>query len=125
MLEHTDAQLSMPFFADRCLVVQRHAGQISSDAGLLPIRQLDQRLRYTERLIAGLTDERREPLYTQLEIGTHAVHTFEAGGLPHEVAIWGSPRYDADKVVKDLKKRVPRPFKGGAPIPSRSDPAAP
>ncbi len=58
----------MPFFADRSLVVQRHAGQISSDAGLLPIRQLDQRLRYTERLIDGLTDERREPRHTQLEM---------------------------------------------------------
>lgn len=58
----------MPFFADRSLVVQRHAGQISSDAGLLAIRQPGQRLRYTERLIAGLTDERREPLHTQLEM---------------------------------------------------------
>lgn len=41
-----------------------------------------------------------------LEIGTHALHTFEAGGLPHEVVIWGTPRYDADKVIKDLKKLV-------------------
>ena len=68
MIEHSVSQLSLPFFADRGLVVQRHAGQISSDAGLPAIRQLDPRLRYTERLIAGLADERREPRHTQLEM---------------------------------------------------------
>lgn len=68
MLEHTDSQLSLPFFADRALLVQRHSGRISSDAGLLPIRQLDQRLRFTERLAAGLSDDRREPRHTQLEM---------------------------------------------------------
>ena len=68
MLEHTVSQLSLSFFADRSLVVQRHAGQISSDAGLLPIRQLDDRLCYTQRLAAGLDDDRREPRHTQLEM---------------------------------------------------------
>jgi len=68
VLEHTDSQLSLPFFVDRRLVVQRHAGQISSDAGLLPIRQLDDRLRYTRRLVAGLSDDRHEPRHTQLEM---------------------------------------------------------
>lgn len=68
MFEHTDFQWLLPFFADRQLVVQRHAGQISSDAGLLPIRQLDEQQRYTERLAAGLVDDRREPWHTQLEM---------------------------------------------------------
>jgi hypothetical protein len=68
VFEHADSQLSLPFFADRRLVVQRHAGQISSDAGLLPIRQLDERLRFTQRLAAGLSDERCEPRHTQLEM---------------------------------------------------------
>lgn len=68
MFEHADAQLSLPFFADRRLVVQRHGGQISSDAGLLPIRELDQRLRFTERWVAGLSDDRHEPRHTQLEM---------------------------------------------------------
>ena len=58
----------MPFFTDRSLVVQRHAGQLSSDAGLLPIRQLDDRRRYTQRLVAGLSDDRHEPHHTQLEM---------------------------------------------------------
>ena len=38
------------------VVVQRHAGQITADAGLLPVRQFDQRLRFTERLAGCLTD---------------------------------------------------------------------
>lgn len=68
MFEQTDAQLFFPFFADRNLIVQRHPGQISSDAGLLPIRQLDQRLRFTARLAAGLRDDRHAPCHTQLEM---------------------------------------------------------
>jgi hypothetical protein len=68
VLEHAVSQLSLSFFADRSLVVQRHVGQISSDAGLLPIRQLDQRRRFTQRLAAGLRDDRHEPRHTQLEM---------------------------------------------------------
>ena len=68
MFEHAVSQLSLSFFADRSLLVQRHAGQISSDAGLLPIRQLDEQLRYTQRLVAGLSDDRHEPRHTQLEM---------------------------------------------------------
>jgi hypothetical protein len=68
VLEHSDSQLSLPFFADRKLIVQRHVGRISSDAGLLPIRQLDQRLQFTRRLAAGLNDDRHEPRHTQLEM---------------------------------------------------------
>jgi hypothetical protein len=68
VLEHTVSQLLLPFFADRKLVVQQHAGQISSDAGLLPIRQLDDRLGYTRRLVGGLSDERHEPRHTLIEM---------------------------------------------------------
>ena len=68
MLEHTDSQLLLPFFADRKLIVQRHAGRISSDAGLLAIRELDQRLQFTRRLASGLNDGRHQPRHTQLEM---------------------------------------------------------
>ena len=61
-------QLHFGFFPDRDLVVQRHEGQITSDAGLIPIRQADQRLRYTERMTACLTDGRREPQHTLSEM---------------------------------------------------------
>ena len=51
-------QLCLPLFSQTQLIVQRHHGQITSDAGLLPIRQLDQRWRFTER-----TDERKNGLH--------------------------------------------------------------
>ena len=43
-------QLTFDFLPHAAVVVQPHAGQITSDAGLLPIRQFDQRWRYTERM---------------------------------------------------------------------------
>ena len=49
-------QLSFDFLPDLPVVVQQHQGQLSSDAGLLPIRQFDQRWRYTDRLTACLHD---------------------------------------------------------------------
>jgi len=49
-------QLSFDFLPDLPVVVQQHHGQLSSDAGLLPIRQFDQRWRYTDRLAACLHD---------------------------------------------------------------------
>ena len=49
-------QLSFDFLPDLPIVVQQHRGQLSSDAGLLPVRQFDQRRRYTERLAACLRD---------------------------------------------------------------------
>jgi hypothetical protein len=51
-------QLSFDFLPDRPVVVQRHAGQLTSDAGLLPIRQFDARWDYTGRMAAGLHDPR-------------------------------------------------------------------
>lgn len=54
-------QLSFGFFAHRPVVVQRHPGQVSSDAGLLPIREFDERRRYTARMAACLSDARTVP----------------------------------------------------------------
>lgn len=50
------AQLAFDFLPHLPVVVQRHAGQLSSDAGLLPIRQFDQRWNYTFRMAACLHD---------------------------------------------------------------------
>ena len=44
------------FLPSRELRVERSNGQITSDAGLLPIRQFDQAWRYTARMAACLTD---------------------------------------------------------------------
>lgn len=48
--------LLFDFLPSRELIVERSAGQITSDAGLLPIRQFDQQWGYTERMAACLLD---------------------------------------------------------------------
>ena len=59
-------QVVPDFLADSPVVVQRHAGQITSDAGLLPVRRFDQPWRFTERLAAcpadAVPDRPRPPL---------------------------------------------------------------
>lgn len=49
-------QLSLDFLPHLPVVVQRSQGQLCSDAGLLPIRQFDQRWDYTARMAACLFD---------------------------------------------------------------------
>jgi len=49
-------QLSFDFLPDLSVIVQRHPGQLSSDAGLLPIRQFDQRWNFTARMALCLSD---------------------------------------------------------------------
>ncbi|MFD2245170.1 M61 family metallopeptidase [Pontibacter ruber] len=39
-----------------------------------------------------------------LEIGNHEVLQFTAGGVPHEVAMYGEGNYDPDRLVADMKK---------------------
>ena len=58
MVSHSVKQLALGFFADRDVVVQRHAGRMTSDAGLLPIRAFDERWGYTRRMAGCLRDER-------------------------------------------------------------------
>jgi Transposase DDE domain group 1 len=49
-------QFSFDFVPQLPVIVQRCAGQISSDAGLLPLRQFDQRWNYTARMVQCLHD---------------------------------------------------------------------
>src|SRR5271169_1446240 len=49
-------QLSFDFFSDLPVVVQPSEGQLCSDAGLLPLRQFDQRWKYTARMADRLVD---------------------------------------------------------------------
>jgi hypothetical protein len=51
-------QFSFDFLPQLPVIVQRHAGQISSDAGLLPLRQFDERWNYTSRMVRCLHDPR-------------------------------------------------------------------
>src|SRR6185437_395078 len=51
-------RVQLDFFPQMPLVVQPCAGQMTSDAGLLPIRQFDERWNYTQRMAACLADPR-------------------------------------------------------------------
>lgn len=44
------------FLPQAAVVVQRHHGQLTSDAGLLPLRQFDQRWKFTGRMVQCLDD---------------------------------------------------------------------
>jgi hypothetical protein len=61
-------QLSFDFLPDLPVVVQPSAGRLSSDAGLLPIRQFDQRWNFTARLAACLDDPRVDPGHSLAEM---------------------------------------------------------
>src|SRR5947209_4461382 len=54
-----DLPIEFDFLPQLPVVVQRHEGQLSSDAGLLPLRQFDERWGYTRRMAACLSDPRR------------------------------------------------------------------
>jgi len=57
----TALQARFNFLADRPIVVEPSAGLLSSDAGLLPIRQLDEQLGLT-RQFADALDDPRDPI---------------------------------------------------------------
>ena len=56
MPAQSDQRFELEFFPQAQLVVQRHQGQISSDAGLLPLRELDQRWGYSDAIAKCLDD---------------------------------------------------------------------
>lgn len=69
MSSHTADQLLFSFLPQFPIIVQRHQGQMSSDAGLLPIIQFDRQWNYTARMAQCLCDpapdirqEHRKPL---------------------------------------------------------------
>lgn len=66
--EREREQLSFDFLSDLPVVVQQHQGQLSSDAGLLPLRQFDQRWGYTDRLAACLHDPRPDRVHTLISM---------------------------------------------------------
>ncbi len=66
--EREREQLSFDFLPDLPVVVQQHHGQLTSDAGLLPVRQFDQRWRYTDRLAACLHDPEPGRVHTLISM---------------------------------------------------------
>ena len=57
-------RLSFDFFPSRPVEVEISASPLTSDAGLLPIRQFDERIRLTEQFAAAL-DDRRDPTFVE------------------------------------------------------------
>jgi hypothetical protein len=53
-------QITFDFASSKPVVVEPSAGQISSDAGLLPFRQLDEQLGLTQQFAEALTDRRHQ-----------------------------------------------------------------
>lgn len=64
----TDRQFAFPFLQGRELVVNTNGGAITSDAGLIPLRQFDEALGYTQRLCDAL-DDRRDGRFVDLQLG--------------------------------------------------------
>src|SRR5271155_4707944 len=56
--------LSLDFFPSRPIHVEISSAPLSSDAGLLPIRQFDEGIRLTEQFAAAIVDT-RDPIFTQ------------------------------------------------------------
>lgn len=54
-------QKCFSFFGEKPVVVEPSAGQLTSDAGLLPIRELDQRIGFTQQFAEALEDPRHPP----------------------------------------------------------------
>jgi len=68
MSSQTVEQLNFDFLPHLPVIVQRHEGQLSSDAGLLPLRQFDQRWDYTRRLAECLVDPKPSRQHTLLSM---------------------------------------------------------
>lgn len=56
MVAQSAEPISFEFLPHMPVVVQQHHGQISSDAGLLPLREFDARWNYTQRMVDCLLD---------------------------------------------------------------------
>lgn len=61
-------QLSLDFLADRDVIVQSDSASLTSDAGLLVVRQLDQRVGFTRRFAECIRDDRLDPTHSTLSM---------------------------------------------------------
>ena len=79
MLTQSVEQFQFDFLPQKPVVVQSCHQQISGDAGLLPIRQFDQRWHYTQRLAACLDDRRCEPQHSHEQMVQQGLYGILAG----------------------------------------------
>jgi hypothetical protein len=67
------------FSGQKPVVVENSAGRLSSDAGLLVVREFDERVGLTSQFAAALHDTRREPTHSLLEMVRQRVYGILAG----------------------------------------------
>jgi hypothetical protein len=79
MSSHTVEQLCFDFLPHRPVVVQQTEGHLTSDAGLLPLRQFDERWNYTARMSGCLFDPRPSHQHTLLSMLRQRVFGILAG----------------------------------------------
>jgi hypothetical protein len=81
MTQCIQAQLRFSFHRNRRIVAQFDGGQISSDAGLLPLRQFDQRHGLTRSWAAALSDSRlpERQHHTSQALFTQRIYQIVAG----------------------------------------------
>ena len=75
--------LSFDFFPSRPVEVEISPSPLTSDAGLLPIRQFDGRIRLTEQFAAAIED-RRDPIFVE-----HSANHGAAADLRHSGRLRG------------------------------------
>jgi hypothetical protein len=69
MTDCTNGQMVFPYYKHKPLTVNFKGGDISSDGGMLLVRQLDERLRIVDRVVSALTD-RRDQRYIDHDLMT-------------------------------------------------------
>jgi hypothetical protein len=67
------------FLGQKPVVVENSAGRLSSDAGLLVVREFDERVGLTSQFAAALHDTRREPTHSLREMVRQRVYGILAG----------------------------------------------
>ena len=70
---------SLEFHPKKRLDVENSAGRLSSDAGLLVVREFDQRIGLTEQFAAALNDGRRDPDHSVLSMVRQRIYGIIAG----------------------------------------------
>ncbi len=60
MKSHNVFEFSFGFFKSKPVIVEPVEAQLTSDAGLLPIREFDQRIGFTQQFAAALNDPRHQ-----------------------------------------------------------------
>ena len=68
MKSQTVWQRTLEFAGCKPVIVETSEALLTSDAGLLPLREFDRRWQFTERMAACLDDDRRHPAHSRAEM---------------------------------------------------------